>query len=96
LSFDPEGKTIAVGEVDGTLRLFNALTGKITQVLQAPTKEELENNQISSIKCIRWKPKKSGNAVTASHNICGIVSEGRILHWNINTAKMISENDYHK
>ena len=36
VAFDPEGKILAVGAFDGSIKLFNALSGKPHTVLNPP------------------------------------------------------------
>jgi len=57
LAFDPEGKCLAVGEFDGSVKIYSYISGKLQVVLNPPAKEGAE---ISPITCIRWKPNKIG------------------------------------
>jgi len=36
IAYDPEGKALAVGTYDGSLKLYNPGTGKVIQVLNSP------------------------------------------------------------
>ena len=57
LAVDPEGKILAIGEFDGSVRLFSYVSGKMQLMLNPPAKE---GQEITPISCIRWKPNKIG------------------------------------
>ena len=96
LAFDPEGKTIAVGDFEGNLKLYSPITGKVQANLHNSLKEENEGYQPSPITCIRWKPNKVGTSLRSSTLICALASDGVIYHYNVGTGKLLAENDHHK
>ena len=58
VSFEPcDGKSLAVGAFDGSIKLYSPHTGKQTQVLNPPPQQGVEPVPITSV---RFRPNFSG------------------------------------
>ena len=57
LCYDPLGLSFAVGCFDGAIKIYSALTCKVTQTLNPAGPAGSEPNPVS---CLRWRPNWSG------------------------------------
>lgn len=93
MAYDPEGKSIAVGTFDGSIKLYSPFTGKQTQVLNPPA---VSGQEVTPITSVRWRPQWSGQNLRASSILMATTSDGVIQHWHISSNKLISEDKSHK
>jgi len=73
VAFDPEGKSLAVGSYDGSIRLYSPFSGKQTQVITPPAAAGAEPLPITSL---RWRPTWSGQTLRASTILVSTTSDG--------------------
>ena len=72
ISYDPEGRFLAVGMYDGAIKLYNPFTGKQTQVLHPSGQDG------SPISCLRWRPVWTGSSLKPSSVLTSVSSNGWI------------------
>lgn len=93
VKFDPEGKTVAVGNFDGSLKLYSANTGKIIATLNAPPAASEDGVPVT---CVRWRPQfTAGGNVRASSVLCSTLSDGSIQHWHLQNYKITHDEKHH-
>lgn len=85
ISYDPEGRFLAVGMYDGAVKLYNPFTGKQTQVLHSSGQDG------SPISCLRWRPVWSGQTLKPSSVLTAVSSNGYIENWHLATNKVMNE-----
>ena len=85
LSYDPEGRFLAVGMYDGSIKLYNPFTGKQTQILHPSGQDG------SPISCLRWRPVWSGPNLKSSSVLTSVSSNGWIQNWHLATNKVMNE-----
>ena len=87
LALDNEGKYIASGSYDGSIRILAPFSGNEKLSLKS-------ENKISPVTCLRWKPIPDSDR--ASNILCAIRSNGVIEHWDTRANKLLHEELYHK
>ena len=79
--FDPQDKYIAQGCNDGSIKIYNAFTGKQSYILNTEMEEAMPTMQI------RWRPAAS-MAVTKNVIIC-VNANGTLQHWHTTSGKLL-------
>ena len=80
LCYDPQGLFFAVGCYDGAIKIYNALSNKVTQILNPPAPAGSEPDPLSSL---RWRPNWSGSNLKSSTVLTAVYSNGLIQTWNV-------------
>ena len=87
--FDPNDKYVAAGRVvtlslgqgDGSIKVFNVLTGKQSYVLNANMKEPMPTTSI------RWRP--SSSPAISKNVMITVNANGSVQHWHTTSGKLI-------
>jgi COMPASS component SWD3 len=81
IQFDPKDKYIAQGCSDGTIKIYNVFTGKLSFQMNNDMEQPMPCT------CIRWRPQSS-NAVT-KNVILTVNANGALEHWHITSGKRL-------
>jgi len=82
--FDQESKYIAVGYGNGVIKIYNAMTAKLSyQLIMSSVKED----ERLPITCIRWKPLSYGGK--SSNILASTCADGSINIWQCTTEKLL-------
>lgn len=84
IAYDPEGRFLAVGAFDGSIKFFNSFTGKLQMALNPPNGPEDEPVSITKV---RWRPQYQNGTLKASSILASICSNGLIQHWSLSSGK---------
>ena len=79
--YDPHDKYIAVGCGDGTIRIYNVFTQKMSYILNENMEQPMPMTQI------RWRPAAS-QAVT-KNVIISVCANGALQHWHTTSGKLL-------
>ena len=78
--YDPDGKYLAVGYQDGTLKLFNAANGKLVKLVHSV---EHPDGYEDSITCIRFKPMRIGGQMKSSNSFLALTASGFMRNYSV-------------
>ena len=97
--FDPQDRYVATGCKDGTIRVYNVLTGKLSykledttsQPISMPTEEgEEESKELKMpITAIRWRPMSS--ASKTKNVLISVHADGSVRHWHTTSGKCLHQ-----
>ena len=91
MAYDPEGKYIAIGAYDGSLKLFNAMSGKPHTVLASGLVGP--DDDVIPLTCVRWRPTYTAGQLKPSSIIASATSNGLIQHWSLSTNKPMASSE---
>ena len=87
IRFDPGDKYIAAGCDDGSIRIFNVLTGKLVYILnQRQTAPSGEEEKMPTT-CVRWRP--AGTSTRTKNVLISVHADGSVQHWHTTSGKCI-------
>lgn len=93
--FDPQDRYIATGCKDGSIRVYNVLTGKLSYTLMdtesRPVMEEDEEEKELKmpITAIRWRPLSTS---TKTKNVLiSVHADGSVRHWHTTSGKCLNK-----
>jgi WD40 repeat protein len=78
-----DGRLVAAGAGDGSVWVYNALSGEVAFRLMPPQPKALP------VTSVRWRPEARTGA-TAKHVLLVGCSDGTVRHWHVTSSKCIS------
>lgn len=86
VKYDDQEKYYGASYSDGTIKIFNAITGKLVQRMVNTTDEERR----LSVNCFRFRPNPTGTAATWMKDVVvGVTTDGKVQYWHIVSGKCI-------
>jgi len=86
IKFDPQDRYVAAGCEDGSIRVFNAHTGKLAYLLNQRQAAGLEEEKMPTT-CIRWRP--AGSSAKTKNVLISIHADGSVQHWHTTSGKRL-------
>merc|ERR1719265_2829779 len=83
IRFSPDDQYLAAACGNGSIRVYNAMTGKRAFLLNDSQEDRLPTTQV------RWRPQQ---ALSKTKNVLiSVGADGRILHWHTSSGKCLHE-----
>lgn len=82
--FSPDGRFVAVGTGDGSVRVFAAATGDETFRLRPTDPGALP------VTSLRWRPASATHAGAGQNVLLAVGSDGSIRHWHVTSSKCLN------
>ena len=84
--FDPQDRYLAAGCGDGTIRIFNIMSGKLAYCLNQGQMRPGDDHKMPTTS-VRWRPVTS--AARTKNVLISVHSDGSVQHWHTTSGKSI-------
>jgi len=81
--FSPDGRFLATGSSDGSIRVFNIATGRLSYNLQGGSQAAMPTM------CIRWRPVGTSEFNKTRNVLIAANASGIIQHWHVTSGKLL-------
>jgi WD40 repeat protein len=87
VQFDPEDRYIATGCGDGSIRVYNLLTGKLAYLMNEQKVSRPEEAKKMPTTAVRWRP--TAGTMRTKNMLISVQADGSVAHWHTTSGKCL-------